>query len=226
MGALKNLRCYTEPETTLFQQEIDVINEVVSAILMMYSGNPSKGTFILGGHKHDEAYQDFIFYNLSDGPASLRRGRVMVSSDEVARATISTVMDLPDHDTADRPPTGIHHTKSGYPCLALPTTAGRFLCGFTTFNRRLADYNYEEVFLTVSESIAQMCKEDPVLQESNEAVWQEVASQADTNGQRFLLGMRKMIEWNFKECRLSSIKAWKDWHDDADSSGKLSLFFE
>lgn len=130
--------------------------------------------------------------------------------------------------------------------LVLSTTHGQFLATISLtdvsdLNRR--DFYYEDVILlTIAITLAQMSKEDTVLQESVEQVKQvyRVMYESVEQGGRNYWAVSVNKKWHIKDCwrwvqaleqlfasgKQPCIALWRDWHEPLNQGGLLKLFFE
>lgn len=107
MGKLINFECHTEPETTLFQQEIDVLVEVIGEVMRGFSEQPNKGTCIIDGQKYGEEARCLVRFNLPEGIYRRQFFRIYEkTSDRMAEEAINNALSYPDNSrytkTCDR----------------------------------------------------------------------------------------------------------------------------
>lgn len=227
MGILINLKSYVEPETTLFQQAVDFILAIIDQVLDSFDTHPTQGTFILDGQAYGEKAKCILRFNLEDGVLQPLEG-FEDTSDDIAAGAINKVLAWPETPAYGykaepnffgRLPSGVY--KQGRnKVLVLNTTFGRFLMSYYA-NSGCSMEAHDEgsaLLLAVAETIAQMGKEDKVLQRS-----------AYTLGEQST-GVEKdaviLVKRLFLEDKFPPLLAWKKWHEPANTSGKLTLFFE
>lgn len=102
--------------------------------------------------------------------------------------------------------------------LVLNTTFGRFIISFYA---NFCSGGHDEItalLIALAEAFALMGKEDKVLQKSA----QHLCSQAVGIDKDALALVKKL----FADCDLPALQAWKEWHEPANNSGELTLFFE
>jgi hypothetical protein len=216
----KDFECYTEPVTTLFRQEVDVIVALVIGALDLMKCRVSHGTFILDGQKGNRGPQCLVRFDLSKGHIK----HEIFKAGFFGRATnfASMAKNVINEAFGD-----FSKLKASCVCavygdkvLVLNTTFGRFLCSF------YADFphdDYDEstnILLVVAEAIACMGKEDKVLQKSASDIW---FAETEKNGENNVAV--KFVREAFKTCEIPELAAWKSWHDVANQ-GNLTLFFE
>lgn len=225
MGNFINLKSYVEPETTLFQPEVDVILAVIDQVLASFDTYPDKGTFILDGQKMGEKAKCIVRFNLEGGYCRPLED----TSDEITANAINNVLSWP-HKPAyayqgetkffGQFPSGIY-THGRQKVLVLNTTYGRFLMSYYANSGCNPFEEHDECTIllqALAETFARMGKEDKVLQWSVE----RVHAQATDLEKRTIT----LVQDLFQNCTLSAIREWEDWHEQANDSGELTLFFE
>lgn len=225
MGKFTNLEIHTEPETTLFLQETDVILAIIDQVLSSFDTYPTKGTFILDGQKKSTKAkaQCLLRFDLEEGVSQSSHG----TSADVAAGAINYMLQFcPGPDCCAWPDSGIYRTflepdeddSSEWWCLILNTTYGRFLmsCCFDPIDS--IDGSSYVIAMALAEAFAQMGKEDKVLQWSVEHVHTQ-ATDLENN-------TIALVQSLFHDCTLPALQAWKAWHEPANTSGDLTLFFE
>lgn len=222
MGTFTNLETHVEPETTLFQQEVDIILAVIDQVLATFDEYPTQGTFILDGQKMGEDAKCILRFNLENGFCQPMED----TSDDIVIRAIDDILVWPKYLTYG------YHGEPNYfgqlpsdiykygrrKALVLNTTFGRFV---VSFYANFVSGGHEEstaLLLAVAESIAQMGKEDKILQKSNQNL-QWLMTNLDQNAVALVRDL-------FHNCAHPTLKAWKEWHEPANSSGELTLFFE
>ena len=229
MGKLINLETCVGPYVVLFQQEEDVIVELVSEYLIVH-GDPNEGTFILDGQKYGDDAKCLIRFNLRDGVFRQRFFRTYEkTSDTMAEEAIDHALLYPAEKSryvGSSGPRPVAEMASGIyqdgelKVLVLNATYGRFLCSFYVNWNDGGHEQSTKVLLFVSEVLAQLCKKDTVLQESNRSVWAEARKHAR------LYYLKERVAEEFATCRLPALKARKEWLELVNSSGELPLFFK
>lgn len=230
MDKFTNLESFAEPTTTLFAQEIDVITQVVDNILTSFEAYPQKGTFILDGQAKDHDAQCILRFDLAAGISRRIFFRTYDrTSSEIAADSINNALSWPKDSRyefiEDRAlhfgwlPSGIYRDGE-LEVLVLNTTHGRFLASFCAeFDAHLSNgKETTSVLMAIASAIAHMGKEDKVLQQSAECVTKE-ASYFERNA-------LWLVESMFESCASPVMKAWEKWHELANNSGELTLFFE
>ncbi len=228
---LKNFECYVEPDTTLFQQEVDVIVALVLKAIEKY--NTSYGTFILDGQKKGGELECLIRFDLPKG--HLKRRVISVGSRggainfaALAANPINAIIGLPNWEGSSI------YIADENKLLVLNTTYGRFLCSFYANFPHGGHGESTNILMIVGYVIAHMRKragvnvigypdvknEDIVLQDSASSLGLVLFGHND-NADMAAAFVRKA----FEQCKVPELKSWKAWHDDA-SNGKLALFFE
>ncbi len=227
MSKFTNLQSFVEPNTTLFPQEVDVIQAIIRETLAFLGEQPTQGTFILDGQKTGEDAKCILRFNLEDGPGVWQIGtNGCATTDALAERAINGILSWPKrtpypwpdgHRRSSQFSSKVHH-RSELRVLVLNTTYGRFLAsccfGFSENrqNRNVAILN------AVAETFAQMGKEDKGLQNSVQQTraW---ATSLDKD-------VIQLVQQLFKECTLLELETWRNWHEPANGSGDLTLFFE
>lgn len=225
MGKFTNLEIHTEPETTLFLQETDVILAIIDQVLSSFDTYPTKGTFILDGQKKSTKAraQCLLRFDLEEGISQSSHG----TSADVAAGAINYMLQFcPGPDCCAWPDSGTYMTflepdednSSEWWCLILNTTYGRFLmsCCFDPIDS--VDGSSCVVAMALAEAFAQIGKEEALLQEHA----QRIRKYANESGKKVIA----LVESLFRDCTLPALKSWRDWHEPANTSGDLTLFFE
>ncbi|MDR1300591.1 MAG: hypothetical protein LBK50_02690 [Candidatus Nomurabacteria bacterium] len=232
MGKLEitNLERHVAPETTMFPQEADVIVRIIIE-LIKNDGGVDKGTFILDGQKNGREAKCLVRFNLKNGVSTHTFKRIHEkTSEQLAEESIDYAIAYPRPESRHvrLELMGDKKMKSGvwqdgeHKVLVLNTTAGRFLCSwFANYKDGVGREKSTQPLMTVSEAIAQMSKEDTILQESNDTIWF-----GRSQNQPELIELRQWVAELFERCTLSELRAWKKWHEPASKSGKLKLFFK
>lgn len=230
MGKFTNLEVHLEPETTLFQQEVDVILAIIDQVLSNLEQYPTKGTFILDGQKMGEKAYNIVRFNLQDGYSTYHRyGR---NSDRAAEESINEILSYPSSMNRYSTNPGYYWKSFGllpsgfYQCDDMPqlrvvvinASFGRFIASFYG-----DPYDADTDCLTaLAEALAQLCKEDKVLRRSVDDIVSDSVKRRDDGAEVAAAIASKM----FDSCDHPALKAWRDWHESATKAGELTLFFE
>lgn len=236
MKNFQNLVQRHEPETTMFPQETEALLRVINTVLERFAPSATKGTFILDGQKFGEDAQCILRLNLSDGPYQRRLfGIYGRTSDEMAAAAIDELLALPeksryysegslprhmtheDIKTAQDVSSGIYQDAE-LVVLVLNATHGRFLISCYIEDH---DDVAEALLCAVAQAILRMGLEDKVLQSFGE----QLADASKVNAAPCAEALNAVKEL-FDHCDAPELAAWKAWHEPANATGKLTLFFE
>lgn len=240
MIEFKNLECNAEPETTMFQQEIDVLLAVIRETLDVIAPQAAKGTFILDGQKFGEDAKCILRFNLPGGTYYRNFFRIQErSSDMLAEDAIDELLALPRKSryVSDKPDLKRHITSkqatSGNPVssgiyqdgelkvLVLNAVHGRFLVSCYLENH---DDEAEALLYAVAQAILQMGLEDKVLQSFGQQI---VAAGECSERKEFFVEAFVTVTDLFHRCEApEELQAWKAWHEPANAAGQLTLFFE
>lgn len=205
---LTNFTCFTEPETTLFQEEIDAITAVVAEVILM-DGFHSRGSFLLMGQADGKAAQTLISFDFTDGAVKNYDQKGHSSATEAKRV-------LEYSARAEKRNSHISYFVNTQLFLTLNSTAGRFLCACYS---EYGGYGFQrKVYIAVATALACMGLEDAVLQESLQCLLQ--------NEGREVIQTSNCVREAFAALSLPELAAWHDWHEPANESGNLTLFFE
>ena len=222
---LRMIQCDTEQKTFLYQEEKNVIAEMIlQEICNNFPSDLSKGTCIIDGQKNGEKAKCLIRFNLADNACSCEDPNEF---DEIAEEAINNALLYPKEESLYLEPklksqpqkmeSGIYESDD-LKVLVLNVTEGRFLASFyADFKNGGGHDESTKIMITISEAIAQMGKEDEVLQDSAK----KIASDNKGLGSEVVKNVDKL----FDECNFPALKAWRKWHEPANSSGELSLFF-
>jgi len=155
----------------LFQQESDVIVEIVLQALQTIDPKVCQGTFILDGQRYNEKAECLIRFDLPEG-TTIGVGndfweRMGNSSSAIAEKAINTVLD--DYESSNAP-SGIFEfgEHKELKVLILNATHGRFLCSFYANFKGDGDQESSKILVIVAELLGELCKNDPVLVKSVE----------------------------------------------------------
>ena len=204
---LTNQHFLLEPDSTLFKEEADAIVAVILDILKQDGHDLTEGSFVLMGTKGTSSNsKEIIAFDFGDGPIHDFRDKG-ISSRSFARKILR-------RDAKNK--TGSSHVSYFVDSplfLRLKTTNGLFSAAM------FVDGSVEDVYYALAQAIACMGKEDTVLQDSVNEIF-DLESQ-DYPGINVL---RDYVKKLFEKCELPELKAWQEWHDK--NSKKLTLFFE
>lgn len=231
MGKFINMEMVLEPESTLFQPEIDVILAVIDQVLTSFGHYPTRGTFILVGQKRGEAATNIIRFNLADEESEGSRQEVYndtyySTSNSLAEAAIDEVLSWPENSVYDYQgeaknfgllPSGIYRCTE-LKVLVLNTVFGRFLA--SCYANFMDDGHTQStaLLIAIAETFAQMGKEDKILQQSAQALYRQAVG-IDKDA---IILVRRL----FLDRALPALSAWHTWHEPANNAGELTLFFE
>lgn len=224
MGKFINLQTFVEPETTLFQQEVDVVLAIVNQVLTSLQLCPKRGTFILDGQKMGEDAKCILRFNWEEGtyqPLSSER-----TSDQIAADSIDRILSWPEYLTYGYQgeakyfgllPSNIYR-YGRMQVLVINATYGRFLISFCA---DFTDERWDEstvLMMALAEAFAQMGQEDGILLRSADRICQGAGETEKT--------AIALVQGLFRDCTLPALETWKSWHAPANASGELTLFFE
>ena len=240
MGKLfTNVKTYPS-KSMLFREEIDAIMEVMGDILPKINNDhaPDRGSFILCGQKEGSKAHRIVSFDLSAGKDMIVTPRLQLTTRETAVVSIEKALQWPNQDCAycysaqanhfGKMPTNIYSEFTNvkmestgadlvWNTLVLNTVFGRFVASFQIYPSD-TDTNMltmRRALIGLTEIFRQLGKEDPILQtQSADLVLQE--DSIDTVSQ-----VRRL----FEDCHLPALQRWKAWHEPANQSGKLALFF-
>ena len=222
MGNFTNLITNVGPNTTLFQQEVDVIQAVVARVLDSFEPQPTQGTFILDGQKRGESAYCILRFNLEKGCCQLHEE----TSDDAAAGSIDDILAWPERlaygyrsnpEYFGQLPSSIYMSIRRK-VLVLNTTFGRFLVSFYANSPFPYVRQDMTLLMALAEAFAQMGKEDKILQRSVERV---CASAISPDKDAIIL-----VKHMFLDCEDDALRIWRDWHEPANQAGELTLFFE
>lgn len=224
MGKFTNMQTFVEPETTLFQQEVDVILTVIDQTLAYLNLSPQQGTFILDGQKMGEDAKCILRFNWEAGASQPQTSER--TSDQIAADSIDRILSWPEYLTYGYQgeakyfgllPSDIYR-YGRMQVLVINTTYGRFLVSFfADFTENRWDES-TVVMMALAEAFAQLGKEDGVLQKSADRICRGAGKPESE--------VITLIRNLFRECNLPALQTWKAWHEPANASGELVLFFE
>lgn len=231
-----NVEIHNEPDTTLYEEETNVILKVVREMLMRVDPNATKGTFVLDGQPRGCEAACIVRLNLADGPGHCEVAPQRdMTSDEVARKVIDDYLDTPggsmyplrgreaDFGNGGRTALDI---RSGIwcihnppvPTLVLNATKGRF---FTScYYEAAQEADMAAVLYAVAYAIAKMGQEDEVLQQGMQTIREQFEVEF---GDQCRLA-ESCVNDLFRDYTSPTMAAWQAWHESWE--GKLNLFFE
>lgn len=211
---IKNLQLNTEPNTTLFEQEAQALIAIVVNVLEVGNDLPKTGTFLLYGVADDKPkdLQKIVSFNFKGGTLHncIDSG---YTSDQIGDSVLrlaATQLSKSESKTA------ITYYVDSPAFLKLKTTHGTFLCFFWGDN---GSSTY--VYCASAKAIAMMGKEDQVLQESCKYLFF-----TEMEDYPSIDMLDKYVEHLFEQCNLDELEEWKKWHEPANGSGELTLFFQ
>lgn len=233
---LVNLSVTNEPRTTLFEEETDVLIEVITGIRDHISLTTTHGTIILDQLEFGAKAQCILRCNLEGGVLPVDSDH---DSDALAAAAIDLSLEVPEvYQTTEEDPQhkrafpvpgsdnsvltfpGIMQAKcDGDPrqqLLVMNATYGRFLCSC------YMDTSVEAIralLYAVGLTLAKLCPEDAVLQTSLRSVEQSVHSLPGN------LDIRAFVDTTFADSHAPTMTAYRAWRDAGVASGNLTLFF-
>lgn len=237
-----NLECHNEPETTMFPQETDLLQELIQGVLERTAPGVTRGTFILDGQKFGEEAKCILRFNLSEGSFHRNFYRIYrKTSDQMAEESIDEMLAIPGESRYIRRSEGEKqagckmtnnersmingpYRDGELLVLVLNATHGRFLmtCHLDEDVDNENDVTAAELVLyAVAQAIAAMGKEDVTLQRSDRFIREF--------GQESIRGyaaIRQYVEDAFVTGEGLAMMAWKAWHEPANAKGELTLFFE
>lgn len=238
MGLI-NVEKHAEPETTLFPQETDLLLEILETMITRLLPHAiTCGTFILDGQAYGDDAKLLLRGNFPGGVYQRQFFRIQErSSNDMATESIDEALNWPistsrlSHhfeknyryiDERQFPESGIYRDGELI-VLILNASHGRFLGSIkmeTVAENDTELYDEPELLLyALAMSLAQMSKEDHVLQAS-------VNSLSSWCSKLDYAGIATQVKELFVGCELPALKTWRDWHKSVSSSGKLTLFFE
>ena len=227
MSKFTNLKTFIK-ETTLYQQEVDVILAVIDQVLASFEQYPTKGTFILDGQEMGEDAKCIIRFNLEDGAYPLSGGLEDCTSDDIATMAINDVLSWPEVPAYGykgearffgQLPSGIYK-RGRQKVLVLNTTYGRFLMSFFA-NCQCGIDEHDDgsaLLLALAVAFASIDQKDKILRQSVENITTSISCNEES--------ATDMVLDLFAKCELPALIAWKDWCESANSSDELPLFFE
>lgn len=224
MGKFTNIQTTVEPASTLFKEEINAIQAVIGQVFEQ-NGNPTHGTFILSGQQRGHDAVSILRFNLEEGAAVVSDytvGYLMQEALGWPNAYHLAYGYVPQGREFGQLPSDIYWTQfDDYHShtLILNTTFGRFVaCSCSEQDGRVDSEGDKKVLFAVAEAIAQMGKEDKVLQQSMNSL----RSSANASEKEALILTLRL----FDTCDLPALKAWREWHEPVNANGELTLFFE
>lgn len=228
MGNFINIEQHVEPETTLFEQEINAILAVIAKIGENFAQSPRRGTIILDGQKYGDKAKLLIKANYPGGTYQRRFFRIyQYDSDEMAARSINEVLKWPDPDSRyahlfkqELPQSGIYRDGELL-VLILNAKYGRFLCSIKAETEVGEELHDEAKYLlyAMTECFAQMMQEDEILQESAKRIF--------LSSERFQIACAvDEVDEMFVHCTEPSLQTWRAWHEPANAAGELTLCFQ
>lgn len=252
MLEFKDLKC-DPAANTLYQEEIDVLMEVVGIVLECAGAKRARGTFILDGQPNDGEAECILRFNLPGWTYHRRFFRVVGKcSTDIAEESIDELLKWPLEKsryellnglvpaTGKRLLTGMY-TDGELNVMVVNTTHGRFLITANVENRgeegTLGSYDGGQVADVIMRMMALAitrlctCAKDVDLRASEGMLWSAI----DDRERNFTNAYRKT--WQEIERRIFSgeetyetpeaAKAWWAWRKTVSESGEeLKLFFQ
>ena len=203
----------------LYEPEIALLMDIVLLVLSCLPQVPTKGALIIDGKKSNEDAQCIMRaqLNASAGTQGMER----------AEEAIDGIL-----DNLQLPRGGgtIHsYCDSKHPSvLILGATHGHFLVTINLVDapQIMPDYDYEELtLLAVAVALGQMGKEDTMLQRAVTEL-KESYERRQTGGKSIHCRWIRAVEQLFASKKNPVIQNWRRWHESANQSGALQLFFE
>lgn len=197
---LKNYHANYRPETTLYREEVDVIVTVIESVLRRSQRQQTTGSFVLAEQQHgDDMVREILKFDFDDGAAENRYQEE--SSNWVAGhvVEVTSAMGFEEDGVIVRFP------EPGFDeeVLSLKTATGRFVCAVC-----IGEYPYceVEIYLAVAKAIAEMDKEDVVLQSAYKELLREEALCLPD-----LYSIDSYVTNLFKWRKEPKLKTWRDW---------------
>lgn len=227
-----NLEIHTEPETTLFPQEVDVILKAVEVAIRRHVETIAKGTLVIMGHKRGEAPYLIAHANIREGAFTYAG----MNSDKLAQKSVKELLVAdPSYsryfkNAADRSlKQGIFQVDELL-ALSLSATHGRFLVAIHTANEAgELQKGFDRLLLChIATIIAQMGLEDDVLQRNAIlTIAQEWKYRNEVNGSGERVIETYVAAQTFVRCpAFEAVETWWAWHEPANNAGELTLFFQ
>lgn len=238
------IRTFNSPEfptAPLYEQEVNLLLEVIDAVLARACPSVSRGTFILDGQKFGQEAQCILRFDLPQGTCDyFRKDHIKVTSDELAEEAIDEILAMPNksrYTDGNTPERMIMHAKiktaqdvsSGtwrdneLEALVVNTTYGRFIAScYLASDERICDEIMHAVLYAVAQAIMMMGKEDLKLQQFK----QQPDAKAAIFSNPFVSYATGLVDGLLSSCDLPALRNWYRWHEPANTSGTLPLFFE
>lgn len=229
MGEWSNVSVHAS-KNTLYTQEIDAILAILAEVMRdCYGGSmPRTGSFILDGQRVGAQASCIIKFNLAGGESYYNIAGREVNSLALAAQSIDELLSWPrrseyyylgDPLLFGKLPTDIYEYGK-FIALVINTTYGRFLASLQTCrpdggnDRR----SIIRVLLSLVEVLRQLGQEDLVLQMQSRTLLSRFQS---FDYKEVINHVQEL----FATCHLPALKTWHEWHELANASGELGLFF-
>lgn len=195
--------CKVNPSTTLRPEEIAVVEEIVHFMLSKFV-HADCGKFALFGKKKQMDASCILRFNISG------EDQTYESEEFLTRANIFVAESLAmaEHDIMNKHllKTRVYATLQNK-ALILNCTGGQFLCSCYANFRGNGHIASSLVLLAVAKTLANLCKEDDVLQESWGLLRAEYQSLS-------IYEYERIIDNLFEKAELPALKTWKKWSED------------
>lgn len=233
-----NIVKQVEPDSTLFEPEIDLILVLIRKVAQSFQHELELGTFILDGQTYGGDPQLITRGNFAKGIYRRQFYRTYNrTSDQIAEESIDQLLVWPGmlsryrRHFAERffeqngmiyPRTGIYQDGELL-VLAMNATHGRFLASIQAQAVNDPYYDFgdeisEALLYAVSEALCMMMREDVILQRSATQLMIERENPLAAN-------IVLAVVNEFAQGELPEMRAWQDWHEPANKSGQLTLPF-
>lgn len=253
MLEFKDLEC-NPAASTLYQEEIDVLMEVVGIVLECAGAEGVKGTFILDGQPNDGEAECILRFNLPGGTYHRRFFRVIgKSSTDMAEESIDELLKWPLEKSRYEPLntsvpvigkrllTGMY-ADGELNVMVVNTTYGRFLVTANVENSgdekggrsscngyQVADVIMRMVALAITRLCT--CIEDVDLRASEKTLWCAIDDRERNFTNAYRQTWQEIERWIFADeeaCDTpEAAKVWREWRKTVSESGEdLKLFFQ
>ena len=197
------------PSATMYDEEMDVVVEIINLMVEKFF-HAENVKFLLSGQKEYKNSSNILLCTISDSEKVKNKDFLSFAENFVTESVAKIVND--DYDNVT--PTGIHSSLQ-HKTLVLNCEYGRFLCSCYADFPKDAHLQSTLLLLSVAKIIANLCRNDKVLQDS----WKNLTQ---LYGNLPIQGYADMIDSLFEKCELQSLKRWKEWA----SKEEIPLFFE
>lgn len=203
----------------LYEAEINLLADIVLMALSCLPTVPTRGALIMDGKKEDDDAQCIMRARLAAGEGA----QGMERAEEAIDGILSNLQLAKG--------SGIIHSycDAKHPSvLILGATHGHFLVTINLVDapQIMPNYDYEElVLLAVAVALGQMGKEDAMLQQAV-AELKENYECRQAGSKDIHYRWMQAIEQLFASKKSPVIRNWRQWHEPANQSGALQLFFQ